>query len=201
MRAAQSRRPADNHRAAPLLIARNPHGRRTPPTCQAPHVVQHERSSYANTHAAPPRRGNPTSEPEPPRSRACQPIGDENDGAALLVTDGPNPLAKPLDVARARALSVSVLSPRRPAYGGAMEAFGGVIGRYHWESTPWWPEGRRPGRAPTSSCRARRRRLRPARLLRLRHRHAQLRRACRRTACATPTSTPPRCARRPGPAC
>jgi arylsulfatase len=26
-----------------------------------------------------------------------------------------------------------------------MEQFGGVIGRYHWESTPWWPE---PVRAP-----------------------------------------------------
>ncbi|HEY7135708.1 MAG TPA: sulfatase-like hydrolase/transferase [Acidimicrobiia bacterium] len=25
-----------------------------------------------------------------------------------------------------------------------MDGFGGVIGRYHWESTPWWPEPARP---------------------------------------------------------
>ena len=23
-------------------------------------------------------------------------------------------------------------------------AFGGEIGRYHWESTPWWPEPKTP---------------------------------------------------------
>ena len=23
---------------------------------------------------------------------------------------------------------------------GSRAAFGGVIGRYHWESRPWWPE-------------------------------------------------------------
>ncbi len=57
--------------------------------------------------------------------------------------------------------------------------FQGTIGRYHWESTPWWPEPVRAS-ADAPECpadRARRRRLRAARLLRLRSRHADLRRA------------------------
>ena len=56
-------------------------------------------------------------------------------------------------------------------------------------------------RAQRARRRARRRRLRPARLLRLRHRHAEPRRASPPAGCATPTSTPPRCARPPAPAC
>ena len=58
------------------------------------------------------------------------------------------------------------------------EPFGGVIGRYHEESTPWWPRAARApdGRAQRAARRARRRRLRAARLLRLRHRHAGPRR-------------------------
>ena len=57
--------------------------------------------------------------------------------------------------------------------------FQGTIGRYHWESTPWWPPPRRAarGRAERRARRARRRRVRAARLLRLGPRHAGLRRA------------------------
>ena len=57
------------------------------------------------------------------------------------------------------------------------EEFGGTIGRTYEDSTPWWPP------LPTGAGRgaerrhraARRRRLRAVRLLRLRHRHADLR--------------------------
>ncbi len=82
--------------------------------------------------------------------------------------------------------------------------FEGRIGRYHWESEPWWPDaGAGAGRARPNVLRrrARRRRLRPARLLRLRHRHADLRRAGRHRASGSPTSTPPRSARRRGRRC
>ena len=53
--------------------------------------------------------------------------------------------------------------------------FGGTIGRYHFESTPWWPEAQRAaaGRAERADRGARRRGLRAARVLRLRHRHAR----------------------------
>ena len=86
-----------------------------------------------------------------------------------------------------------------------MEAgeFEGTIGRYRWESEAWWPPEPRPpaGRPERAAGRARRRRLRAARLLRLRHRHPRTSTASPPAGCATRTSTPPRCARRPGPAC
>ena len=77
------------------------------------------------------------------------------------------------------------------------QPFGGVIGRYHDESKPWWPE---PERAPSGVAqrrhrRPRRRRVRATGLFRLGHRHSDLRLARRRTACATRTSTRPPCAR------
>ena len=53
--------------------------------------------------------------------------------------------------------------------------FGGVIGRDFSDSEPWWPPEREPPaeRAQRAVHRARRRRLRAARLLRLRHRDPQ----------------------------
>ena len=59
--------------------------------------------------------------------------------------------------------------------------FGGVIGPSWRESTPWWPpEPRRPRARRTCADRARRRRVRAARLLRLGHRHTEHRPARRR---------------------
>ncbi len=83
------------------------------------------------------------------------------------------------------------------------QPFGGVVGRTLEESTPWWPTARPgpAGRAQRRDGPARRRRLRPVRLLRLRHRHADVRPARRRRPALLATSTRPRCARRPGPAC
>ena len=84
----------------------------------------------------------------------------------------------------------------------AME-FHGKIGDDWRDSEPWWPPVPTPpdGAPNVVLDRARRRRLRPARLLRLRHRHAGDRRPGRRRRPADATSTPPRCARPPGPAC
>ena len=54
------------------------------------------------------------------------------------------------------------------------QRFEGVIGRDWRDSTPWWPpEPAARRRAERAADRARRRRLRAARLLRLRHRHAE----------------------------
>ena len=60
---------------------------------------------------------------------------------------------------------------------GTAEGFAGVVGRYRDESESGWPEPIRPapGAPNVLVVRARRRGLRPARLLRLRHRHADLR--------------------------
>ena len=63
---------------------------------------------------------------------------------------------------------------------GVHEEFAGVIGRDWRDSTPWWPPEREPrqsGAPERAAHRARRRRLRAARLLRLRHRDPQHRRA------------------------
>ena len=64
------------------------------------------------------------------------------------------------------------------------EEFDGTIGRTYDDSTPWWPPlDRAPEGAPNVVDRAaRRRRLRAVRVLRLRHRHADLRPARRRRA-------------------
>ncbi|MEI2697694.1 MAG: sulfatase-like hydrolase/transferase [Microthrixaceae bacterium] len=61
--------------------------------------------------------------------------------------------------------------------------FGGSIERYHRDSTPWWPDPAAPRRrrAQRGGGAARRPRLRAARLLRRRHRHA-------RTSTASPPS-------------
>ena len=83
------------------------------------------------------------------------------------------------------------------------EPFGGVIGRYHDESTPWWPAGApRPAGAPNV-------------LLVVLDDVGFAQLGCfgsdidtpvldglaAQRACATRTSTPPRCARRRAPAC
>ena len=63
-----------------------------------------------------------------------------------------------------------------------MAEFEGTIGRTFADSTPWWPPlpSAPDGRAQRRHRAARRRRLRAVRLLRLRHRHADLRPARRR---------------------
>ena len=83
------------------------------------------------------------------------------------------------------------------------QEFGGRIGRDWRDSKPWWPAERVAPRrrAQRGARRPRRRRVRPARLLRLGHRDAGDRRPRRGRACGSPTSTRPRCARRRARAC
>ena len=94
-----------------------------------------------------------------------------------------------------RRLGVSVSAPNEPDFGGrigrTVPGVDAVVAR---------PAGRarRPQRR---ADRARRHRLRPLRLLRLRAGHAQRSTGSPPTACATPASTPPRCARRRAPRC
>ena len=81
------------------------------------------------------------------------------------------------------------------------QPFGGVIGRTIEMSEPWWPPlpHAPDGRAQRGGGPARRRRVRPVRLLRIGHRHARRSTGWPPTACGTRTSTPPPCARRRGP--
>ena len=81
--------------------------------------------------------------------------------------------------------------------------FEGTIGRTLAESDAVVADPPHPGDAAPNVVvdPARRHRLRPLRLLRLRHRHAEHRPRSPPTGCATPTSTSRRCARRRAPRC
>ena len=83
---------------------------------------------------------------------------------------------------------------------GVHDEFAGVIGRDWRDSTPAWPARPEPpdGRAQRRVRRARRRRVRAARLLRLRSSRRRTSTRSPGRACASPTSTPPRSARRRG---